>query len=227
MLCTCAAAAGAGAYYYFYMSSRALAANVGSKFVSPVGSPMKQRGDDDLDSPFAEDDAEDVEAAFEVLGRGFACIMSFCESFVRATLLWTPRILLKIGDLCCQDAAAFVQTYGQNFSSQIKLAFYAYYKQATEGPCTANPPPLYDMVGRAKWCALQRSTDPPLRLRPPHASRLSTAARSCLHPLRMTSLLDCTPRAAGTIGASSEAFHGKRRCSSISSSRSRSYRASR
>lgn len=65
-------------------------------------------------------------------------------------------LLLRSSIFSLQDAAAFVHACGQNFSSQIKLAFYAFYKQATEGPCTANPPPLYDMVGRAKWRAQWR-----------------------------------------------------------------------
>ena len=35
----------------------------------------------------------------------------------------------------------------------MKLKFYAYYKQATEGPNTTRKPAFYDIVNRYKWDA--------------------------------------------------------------------------
>lgn len=35
----------------------------------------------------------------------------------------------------------------------MKLKFYAYYKQATEGPCHTNKPGFWDVVNRTKWSA--------------------------------------------------------------------------
>ncbi|KAH9509769.1 hypothetical protein Btru_045156 [Bulinus truncatus] len=36
-------------------------------------------------------------------------------------------------------------------SHDLMLKFYSYYKQATEGPCTAAKPGFWDMVNRKKW----------------------------------------------------------------------------
>lgn len=36
-------------------------------------------------------------------------------------------------------------------SNDIKLKFYSYYKQATEGPCELPKPGFWDIVNRAKW----------------------------------------------------------------------------
>lgn len=33
------------------------------------------------------------------------------------------------------------------------LKFYAYFKQATEGPNTSSKPPFWDLVRKAKWDA--------------------------------------------------------------------------
>ena len=59
-----------------------------------------------------------------------------------------------------QDACAWVTACGQAFPNNVKLAFYAFFKQAAEGECTSKPPPLYDVVGRAKWCRPPRCTNP-------------------------------------------------------------------
>lgn len=55
-----------------------------------------------------------------------------------------------------QDAAAWVTACGHAFSNDVKLAFYALYKQATVGKNTKSAPPLYDVVGRAKWQEWQK-----------------------------------------------------------------------
>ena len=36
-------------------------------------------------------------------------------------------------------------------SKEIMLQFYAYYKQATIGPCNVSRPRFYDVVGKLKW----------------------------------------------------------------------------
>ncbi|XP_076437053.1 acyl-CoA-binding domain-containing protein 5-like [Babylonia areolata] len=36
-------------------------------------------------------------------------------------------------------------------SNEMMLKFYAYYKQATEGPCTSPKPGIWNMVNRKKW----------------------------------------------------------------------------
>lgn len=38
-------------------------------------------------------------------------------------------------------------------SDDLKLKFYAYYKQATEGPNETSKPSFYDIVGKYKWSA--------------------------------------------------------------------------
>lgn len=38
-------------------------------------------------------------------------------------------------------------------SDDLKLKFYAYYKQATEGPNETPKPSFYDIVGKYKWSA--------------------------------------------------------------------------
>lgn len=38
-------------------------------------------------------------------------------------------------------------------SNAMMLTFYAYFKQATEGPCKQTKPNFWDVVGRAKWDA--------------------------------------------------------------------------
>lgn len=38
-------------------------------------------------------------------------------------------------------------------SNEVKLKFYSYYKQATEGPCELPKPGFWDIVNRAKWDA--------------------------------------------------------------------------
>lgn len=38
-------------------------------------------------------------------------------------------------------------------SNDVKLKFYSYYKQATEGPCELPKPGFWDIVNRAKWDA--------------------------------------------------------------------------
>ncbi|KAL0268345.1 UNVERIFIED_CONTAM: hypothetical protein PYX00_010322 [Menopon gallinae] len=41
-------------------------------------------------------------------------------------------------------------------SHELKLRFYAYFKQATEGPCTGSKPGFWDVVGRVKWEAWKK-----------------------------------------------------------------------
>jgi len=36
-------------------------------------------------------------------------------------------------------------------SREMMLKFYAFYKQATLGPCTDPKPGFWDVVGKAKW----------------------------------------------------------------------------
>ena len=38
-------------------------------------------------------------------------------------------------------------------SNDMKLKFYGYYKQATQGKCNQAKPSFWDVVGRAKWSA--------------------------------------------------------------------------
>lgn len=38
-------------------------------------------------------------------------------------------------------------------SNEQKLAFYALFKQATDGPCSASAPSRLNVVARAKWTA--------------------------------------------------------------------------
>ena len=38
-------------------------------------------------------------------------------------------------------------------SNEIKLKFYSYYKQVTEGPCNTEQPYFFKVVERAKWDA--------------------------------------------------------------------------
>jgi len=38
-------------------------------------------------------------------------------------------------------------------SNETKLAFYALYKQITEGPCKTEAPSRFKMIERAKWQA--------------------------------------------------------------------------
>lgn len=41
-------------------------------------------------------------------------------------------------------------------SHDLKLRFYAYFKQATEGPCNASKPAFWDVVGKLKWEAWKK-----------------------------------------------------------------------
>eukprot|EP01027_Heterolobosea_sp_BB2_P001215 GEZU01001854.1.p2 GENE.GEZU01001854.1~~GEZU01001854.1.p2 ORF type:complete len:108 (-),score=46.50 GEZU01001854.1:126-449(-) len=44
-------------------------------------------------------------------------------------------------------------------SQDQKLAFYAYYKQATIGKCNTERPGMFDFVGKAKWDAWNKLGD--------------------------------------------------------------------
>lgn len=46
-------------------------------------------------------------------------------------------------------------------SNVMKLRFYGYFKQATEGPCKGQRPPFWDAVGRAKYDAWKNLGDMP------------------------------------------------------------------
>ena len=41
-------------------------------------------------------------------------------------------------------------------SDELKLTFYAYFKQATDGPNNTKKPPFYDIVNRYKWDAWKK-----------------------------------------------------------------------
>lgn len=45
-------------------------------------------------------------------------------------------------------------------TTEMKLKFYACYKQATAGPCTAPKPAFYDIINRKKWYAINKFTQP-------------------------------------------------------------------
>lgn len=38
-------------------------------------------------------------------------------------------------------------------SNELKLRFYAFFKQATDGPNETKKPPFYDVINRYKWDA--------------------------------------------------------------------------
>ncbi|CAG2169454.1 unnamed protein product [Oppiella nova] len=44
-------------------------------------------------------------------------------------------------------------------TDELRLQFYAYYKQATDGPNTTKKPAFYDLVGKYKWEAWSRLGD--------------------------------------------------------------------
>lgn len=49
--------------------------------------------------------------------------------------------------------SSFLATAPFTPSDELKLKFYAYYKQATEGPNKTPKPAFYDVVGKYKWSA--------------------------------------------------------------------------
>lgn len=54
-----------------------------------------------------------------------------------------------------EQAVGFVQNATGNFkpSNEMKLEFYALYKQATQGDVSGKKPGLTDFIGRAKYSA--------------------------------------------------------------------------
>lgn len=56
------------------------------------------------------------------------------------------------------EAVSYVQSAKGDFepSNDIKLQFYALYKQATEGDVKGKKPGMLDMVGRAKFNAWEK-----------------------------------------------------------------------
>lgn len=56
-------------------------------------------------------------------------------------------------------AVTMIRTANVDISNSLKLEFYALYKQATVGPCTAAKPGLLDFTGRAKWTAWNDKKD--------------------------------------------------------------------
>ncbi|WP_097459276.1 acyl-CoA-binding protein [Mangrovitalea sediminis] len=54
-----------------------------------------------------------------------------------------------------EDAVRYIQTAEGDFqpSNELKLEFYALYKQATEGDVSGKKPGMMDIVGRAKYNA--------------------------------------------------------------------------
>ena len=60
------------------------------------------------------------------------------------------------------ERAARAAVSGAPRLSQAQRAdLYRHYKQATEGPCNTDPPPLYDFVARAKYDAWASLGDMP------------------------------------------------------------------
>jgi len=57
-----------------------------------------------------------------------------------------------------EEAVQFVQTAKSDFKpdNNLKLAFYALFKQATEGDVSGKKPGLTDFVGRAKYSAWEK-----------------------------------------------------------------------
>jgi acyl-CoA-binding protein len=53
-------------------------------------------------------------------------------------------------------AATYLAMHVSSLSDPVKLQFYGLYKQATEGPCDAPKPGMFDMKGKAKWCVLAK-----------------------------------------------------------------------
>lgn len=41
-------------------------------------------------------------------------------------------------------------------SHDLKLRFYAYFKQATEGPCDISKPAFWDIIGKSKYDAWKK-----------------------------------------------------------------------
>lgn len=56
------------------------------------------------------------------------------------------------------EAVNYIQTAEGNFkpSNELKLEFYALYKQATEGDISGKRPGMMDFVGRAKFDAWEK-----------------------------------------------------------------------
>jgi acyl-CoA-binding protein len=56
------------------------------------------------------------------------------------------------------DAVNYIQTAEGDFkpSNEVKLEFYALYKQATEGDVSGKRPGMMDFVGRAKFDAWEK-----------------------------------------------------------------------
>lgn len=57
-----------------------------------------------------------------------------------------------------EDAVNYIQTAEGDFepSNDMKLEFYALYKQATEGDVKGKKPGMLDVVGRAKYNAWEK-----------------------------------------------------------------------
>eukprot|EP01012_Entosiphon_sulcatum_P044963 TRINITY_DN59850_c0_g1_i1.p1 TRINITY_DN59850_c0_g1~~TRINITY_DN59850_c0_g1_i1.p1 ORF type:complete len:100 (-),score=18.74 TRINITY_DN59850_c0_g1_i1:1-273(-) len=54
------------------------------------------------------------------------------------------------------EAVKYVQTAPGSQSNETKLKFYAYFKQATEGPNKTKEPSRLNMVARMKWDAWKK-----------------------------------------------------------------------
>lgn len=57
-----------------------------------------------------------------------------------------------------EESVNYIQTAEGDFqpSNELKLEFYALYKQATEGDVTGKRPGMMDFVGRAKYDAWEK-----------------------------------------------------------------------
>ncbi|KAL2921787.1 Acyl-CoA-binding domain-containing protein 2 [Bienertia sinuspersici] len=53
-------------------------------------------------------------------------------------------------------AASAADKMAQKVGNDVQLQLYGLYKIATEGPCSAPPPPAFKMTARAKWNAWQK-----------------------------------------------------------------------
>lgn len=65
-------------------------------------------------------------------------------------------LLALFFDEAADHVAAQVTGRNPAFTDRTQqLALYGLYKQATTGPCTTSKPGIFDLSGRAKWCAAQ------------------------------------------------------------------------
>ena len=78
-----------------------------------------------------------------------------CQLSRKSTVLNSTLLPVCTGLYCAWNSACCVTDLGSfQPSYEMMLTFYAFYKQATNGPCTSSRPRMWDVVGRAKWYEL-------------------------------------------------------------------------